>query len=162
MPARTRTSGRIAGRPGFTLIELLVVVAIISALAAILLPSLRAARQHAKRATCLSNVRQLVSAWHYYLGESRGFFLQHINVNYNYGGAQGTDQFPWPPLDPDGLIPKPLNPFLDLESVINVGQADVFRCPCDDGIGEAHPSNYAYYGTAWSHRHRSLPQPHTG
>jgi prepilin-type N-terminal cleavage/methylation domain-containing protein len=44
---------------GFTLIELLIVVAIIVLLIAILLPSLAAARNQAKSAVCLSNLRSL-------------------------------------------------------------------------------------------------------
>lgn len=44
---------------GFTLIELLVVIAIIVLLAALLLPSLKQARQSAYRAGCLSNLRQM-------------------------------------------------------------------------------------------------------
>ena len=43
---------------GFTLVELLVVVAIICVLLAILLPSLRHAKEQAKGTSCLSNLRQ--------------------------------------------------------------------------------------------------------
>ncbi len=44
---------------GFTLIELLVVIAIISLLAAILFPVFSRARENARRASCLSNVKQI-------------------------------------------------------------------------------------------------------
>lgn len=46
-------------RSGFTLIELLVVVAVISILAAILFPVFARARENARRANCLSNVKQI-------------------------------------------------------------------------------------------------------
>ncbi len=46
-------------RRGFTLIELLVVIAIIAILAAILFPVFARARENARKANCMSNVKQL-------------------------------------------------------------------------------------------------------
>src|SRR5207237_5835618 len=49
-------------RRGFTLIELLVVIAIISILAAIIFPVFAAAREAARKTSCMSNLRQLGKA----------------------------------------------------------------------------------------------------
>ncbi len=58
----------------FTLIELLVVIAIIAILAALLLPSLQSARERARRAVCLSNLRQWGTALSLYGDDQNDFY----------------------------------------------------------------------------------------
>jgi len=88
-------------RGGFTLIELLVVIAIIAILAAILFPVFARAREKARQTSCLSNVKQLMTASLAYTQDYDEMFF-----TYSMGG------YTWPML---------LEPY-----VMNY---QIFRCP---------------------------------
>lgn len=70
----------------FTLIELLVVIAIIATLAGLLSPALKAARESARSAQCINNLRQLALAFQTYSSEYEDCTILPWNGTYTWCG----------------------------------------------------------------------------
>src|SRR5690242_17964083 len=68
------TNHEITIAHAFTMIELLVIIAIIAILAAMLFPALNSARDTAKKAACLNNIRQWGTAITLFAGDNNGLY----------------------------------------------------------------------------------------
>jgi prepilin-type N-terminal cleavage/methylation domain-containing protein/prepilin-type processing-associated H-X9-DG protein len=96
---------------GFTLIELLVVIAIIATLIAILLPSLKGAREAGRMAVCLSNQKQIAGALANYGLASKDVVPREGSYVFEATDAvQRRFRLPWPvalrPLLDDRVSPN--------------------------------------------------------
>jgi prepilin-type N-terminal cleavage/methylation domain-containing protein/prepilin-type processing-associated H-X9-DG protein len=79
-----------AKRCGFTLIELLVVISIIAVLIALLLPAVQSAREAARRAQCVNNLKQIALALHNY---------HDVNLKFPPGTVTSPGANQWGPTD---------------------------------------------------------------
>ena len=111
--------------PGFTLIELLVVIAIIAILAAILFPVFAKAREKARQASCLSNLKQLAVAVMQYNQDYDQTFPRSV-----YAESQAS----------------PPGPFWASELYPYAKNYQLYRCPTSGGRG----SNNALVYNNWT------------
>ena len=139
-------------RRGFTLVEVLVVVGLVGGLMGILLPAMAGARDAARSAVCLSNVRQLGVAWMAYAGDYGGLAmpLAYTEPRDTGGGDNifwwGTDGSRSGRLDRERGL---LWPYLDAEP----GEVGPLACPAQrpgtyhhQGATAKPTSTYGYNG----------------
>ena len=74
----------------FTLIELLVVIAIVAILAALLLPALAAAREKARRSSCMNNLKQQHLGVEQYLSDYGQYYPSWPSVGWTGDATQGA------------------------------------------------------------------------
>jgi len=106
---------------GFTLVELLVVIAIISILASILFPVFARARENARRASCMSNLKQIGLAVMQYTQD----FDEHLPTKFNYYPTTGVYKLPNGQPSPSMAI------LWYMEIYPYIKNYQVYNCPSD-------------------------------
>jgi prepilin-type N-terminal cleavage/methylation domain-containing protein len=123
-------------RKGFTLIELLVVIAIIGILAAMVFPVFARARESARKAVCLSNVKNIALAVQMYLADNNDTLppQEHRAEIYESFASIACSEEGWNP-----VAATYANPYLRWPVILDeyIKNRDVWMCPSAKVYGGA-------------------------
>jgi len=121
---------------GFTLIELLVVIAIIAVLAAILFPVFARTREKARQTQCLSNLKQIGTAFAMYLSDHDGMYPTCDNDKARIAGKPPEPETP----DANGPVERDWH----IVTQPYVKNLAVMRCPSDPSKAPTDLANPNY------------------
>lgn len=149
MPVRSRCRWYDSA---FTLVELLVVISIIGVLVALLLPSIQASRESARRTACSNNLRQMALAVENYHVSKQVFppsSTHDVTTNWDL-----LEQHSWSSLVLPYLEQDSLNQSIDYEQELtspeNITAAttivSIYRCPSYTGDEYSTKEEYASVG----------------
>ena len=137
--------------PGFTLVELLVVIAIIGVLVALLLPAIQAAREAARRTSCVNNLKQMSLAAANYESARNAFPPGRLYPDWLSGGTIKTGYTSYDPGpvagDKSGFYSVHiwLLPYMEANNIYNLID---FRLPQVKKMLNPRNPHYDAYATA--------------